>query len=44
MLLQVFQLFQFHKGAIKTLNPAATVDFAVGFQFHKGAIKTCFGE
>ena len=34
------QLFQFHKGTIKTVYQVAGVIFYRAFQFHKGTIKT----
>ena len=33
-------MFQFHKGAIKTVQPLEHYINMHGFQFHKGAIKT----
>ena len=33
-------LFQFHKGAIKTLAIGSAAAGLIKFQFHKGAIKT----
>ena len=36
--------FQFHKGAIRTLNPGETIKLGYKFQFHKGAIRTSGGD
>ena len=35
------QIFQFHKGTIKTNNDKTWCKDAHPFQFHKGTIKTC---
>ena len=32
--------FQFHKGAIETVNAVVDLPLSVDFQFHKGAIET----
>ena len=32
--------FQFHKGAIRTINSLVVKDYPLKFQFHKGAIRT----
>ena len=34
------EIFQFHKGAIRTLDPRGANASALRFQFHKGAIRT----
>ena len=33
-------IFQFHKGAIRTINSLVVKDYPIKFQFHKGAIRT----
>ena len=35
------RLFQFHKGAIRTLSAVKQARRLASFQFHKGAIRTC---
>ena len=36
-----YVVFQFHKGAIRTVGPVVSAAGSILFQFHKGAIRTC---
>ena len=37
---QIYQLFQFHKGTIRTTEMAVFLKLLTMFQFHKGTIRT----
>ena len=38
------EIFQFHKGAIRTVRTDKSAYYYVSFQFHKGAIRTVKAE
>ena len=38
------QVFQFHKGTIRTIEMYCPLDFSKRFQFHKGTIRTADKE